>query len=72
MLFFTDPRSKAYILMDNPLPTFAMVIVYLAYVMIIGPLYMRDRKPVDLKNTLVYYNAAQVLLSGYMFYEVSI
>lgn len=57
--------------MDNPLPTIGMIITYLAWVMIIGPIYMRDRKPMDLKNTLVLYNAGQVLLSAYMFYEVN-
>lgn len=46
-----------------------MVLTYLAWVMVVGPIYMRDRKPFQLRNTLIYYNAAQVLLSGYMFYE---
>lgn len=58
--------------MDNPLPTFALVITYLAWVLVIGPIYMRDRKPMQLRNTLILYNAGQVLLSGYMFYEVSV
>jgi elongation of very long chain fatty acids protein 7 len=57
--------------METPLPTIGMVITYLAWVMVIGPIYMRDRKPMNLKNTLIYYNAGQVLLSSYMFYEVS-
>ena len=39
--------------------------------MIIGPYYMRDKKPFSLRNTLIYYNAFQVILSAYMFYEVS-
>jgi hypothetical protein len=56
--------------MDTPIVTVAMVIAYLSWVMVIGPLYMRDRKPFQLKNTLIYYNAFQVLISGYMFYEV--
>ena len=56
--------------MYTPIPTIALVIVYLAWVMIIGPFYMRDKKPFDLRNTLIYYNAFQVLLSAYMFYEV--
>lgn len=59
-------------MVDNPLPTIALVLTYLAVVVVIGPFYMRDRKPFKLKNTLIYYNAFQVLLSGYMFYEVRI
>lgn len=59
-------------MVDNPIPTVALVIMYLATVLVIGPYWMRDRKPFKLKNTLIYYNAFQVLLSGYMFYEVII
>lgn len=59
-------------MVDNPIPTVALVLIYLACVMVIGPFYMRDRKPFKLKNTLIYYNAFQVILSGYMFYEVRI
>lgn len=55
--------------MENPLATLGMVLTYLSWVMVIGPIYMRDRKPLQLRNTLIYYNAAQVLLSSYMFYE---
>lgn len=57
--------------MNNPLPTLGMVATYLAWVLIIGPIYMRDRKPMNIKNTIIVYNAFQVLLSAYMFYEVS-
>lgn len=57
-------------MVDNPIPTVALVLIYLATVMVIGPFWMRDRKPFNLKNTLIYYNAFQVILSGYMFYEV--
>lgn len=69
---FPDNRSKAYPLVDNPIPTVALVLIYLSIVMVIGPLWMRDRKPFNLKNTLIYYNAFQVVLSGYMFYEVGV
>lgn len=64
-----DPRVKMLPFMDNPLPTFGMCLTYLAWVLVIGPIYMRDRKPMNLRNTLIAYNAGQVLLSAYMFYE---
>ncbi|XP_053670350.1 elongation of very long chain fatty acids protein AAEL008004-like [Anopheles nili] len=64
-----DPRAKNLPFMDNPLPTLGMVLTYLVWVLIIGPTYMRDRKPMQLTNTLFYYNFGQVLLSAYMFYE---
>ncbi|XP_058463970.1 elongation of very long chain fatty acids protein AAEL008004 [Malaya genurostris] len=64
-----DPRAKDLPFMGNPLPTLWMVTTYLAWVLVIGPTYMRDRKPMQLTRTLFYYNLFQVLLSAYMFYE---
>jgi len=64
-----DPRANNYMFMNNPLPTLGMVTTYLAWVLIIGPIYMRDRKPMDIKNLIIFYNAFQVALSAYMFYE---
>lgn len=66
----SDRRAKQFPLMDTPIPTAIFIFAYLAWVVVIGPLYMRDRKPFKLNNTLIYYNAFQVLLSAYMFYEV--
>ena len=61
---------KNYAFVDTPLPSLILVLIYLSWVMVIGPFYMRDKKPFNLKSTLIYYNAFQVLLSGYMFVEV--
>lgn len=66
-----DPRAKRFPLMEHPLFTFGLVAIYLSWVLLLGPLFMRDRKPFQLRRTLVVYNAFQVLISGYMFYEVS-
>lgn len=68
--FPPDPRAKNLPFMDNPLPTIGMIYAYLAWVLVVGPTYMRDRKPMQLTNTLFYYNLFQVALSAYMFYEV--
>lgn len=68
----SDSRVKQLPLMDTPIPTAAFIIAYLSWVVVLGPLFMRDRKPFGLKNTLIYYNAFQVTLSAYMFYEVSV
>lgn len=56
--------------MEHPLYTIALVLLYLLWVLILGPFYMRDRKPYTLRRTLVIYNALQVAVSAYMFYEV--
>ncbi|XP_077285173.1 very long chain fatty acid elongase AAEL008004 [Arctopsyche grandis] len=64
-----DPRVHGWLLFETPIPTAAVVLAYLAAVTIIIPQYMANRKPFRLKNTLIIYNAFQVLLSSYMFYE---
>ncbi|XP_013184412.1 elongation of very long chain fatty acids protein 7 [Amyelois transitella] len=66
---YSDPRVQGWFLFDTPLATLAMVIVYLAFVIVIGPIWMSNRKPLKIQSVLVGYNAAQVLLSSYMFYE---
>lgn len=66
-----DPRVQGFLFMDNPLPTIGLVLTYLSCVLVIGPLWMRDRKPFNINSILVIYNAFQVTLSAYMFYEVS-
>ncbi|EDW38922.1 GL13810 [Drosophila persimilis] len=66
---YGDPRAERFHLMDHPMFTFGLVAIYLSWVLVLGPLFMRDRKPFQLRRTLVIYNAFQVALSGYMFYE---
>ena len=64
-----DRRSDPYPLLNSP---GLMVLISLAYVLFVtwlGPWWMRDRKPFDLKNTLMAYNLFQVVLSIYMVIE---
>lgn len=37
---------------------------------VVGPKLMENRKPFQLKNTLIVYNLFQVLFSTWLFYEV--
>lgn len=39
---------------------------------VLGPRLMENRKPLNLQNTLVMYNAIQVVFSAWLFYEVGI
>ena len=60
-------------LMDGAWPvtgTF-LVLVYLMVVYWIGPKFMEERKPYQLREVLIVYNFAMVLLSLYMVIEVS-
>lgn len=65
----SDPRTTDWPLMQSPVPTVIMVVVYLYVILFVGPRIMANRKPFKLKEVLVLYNGGQVLLSLYMLYE---
>lgn len=67
----SDPRVSDWPLMDSPIPTFLIVVTYLYSVTLLGPRLMANRKPFQLRNVLVAYNAFQVIFSLGMMYEVS-
>ena len=55
-----DVRVDDWPLMSSPLPTLLLCSAYFYIVKIWGPQFMRDRKPYELKNTLIIYNIIQV------------
>lgn len=59
-------------MMSGPGPLMILLITYVYFSVFVGPRYMRDRKPYDLKNVLIVYNAIQVIFSIYLVHEVSI
>lgn len=59
----TDPIIDDWFLMSSPLPVLSIAACYLLFVLQYGPRWMDTRKPFVLKNTLIVYNAAQVLFS---------
>ncbi|XP_046833323.1 elongation of very long chain fatty acids protein AAEL008004-like isoform X2 [Vespa crabro] len=64
-----DPRTKDWFLISGPGPILTILITYLYFSLSAGPRYMRDKKPYNLKNTLIVYNFIQVLVSIYIVYE---
>ena len=68
----SDPRVSDWPLMDSPIPTFLIVLLYLYSVTLLGPKIMANRKPFHLRNVLIAYNAFQVVFSVGMMYEVII
>uniref|UniRef100_W8AWR6 Elongation of very long chain fatty acids protein n=1 Tax=Ceratitis capitata TaxID=7213 RepID=W8AWR6_CERCA len=61
-----DETVDGWFLMNSPGPVVSIVALYLLFVLKIGPAYMRDRKPYDLKKAMVVYNAFQVCFSIYL------
>ncbi|XP_073818818.1 very long chain fatty acid elongase AAEL008004 isoform X4 [Musca autumnalis] len=64
-----DPRTKDWPMMSSPFPTLAVCLTYVYLVKVLGPRWMENRKPFRLQNTLIVYNAAQVIFSAWIFYE---
>ncbi|XP_062563470.1 elongation of very long chain fatty acids protein AAEL008004 isoform X1 [Armigeres subalbatus] len=69
---YGDPRTKDWPLMSSPFPTLALCLGYVYLVKVLGPRLMENRKPFQLRNTLILYNFVQVIFSAWLFYEIGI
>jgi elongation of very long chain fatty acids protein 7 len=56
----SDPRVDGYPLMSSPLPTIAIIALYIYFVKNLGPRLMKDRKPLELKGIITVFNLFQV------------
>ena len=70
ILFISDPKTADWPLVATPWPTVAFLAAYLSIVKV-GPKIMEKRRAYNLREVLIVYNFAIVLLSAYMMYEVS-
>ncbi|XP_011199710.2 elongation of very long chain fatty acids protein AAEL008004 isoform X3 [Bactrocera dorsalis] len=68
---YGDSRTKDWPMMSSPFPTLAVCLTYVYLVKVLGPRLMENRKPFQLQNTLIIYNAAQVIFSAWLFYEIA-
>lgn len=66
-----DKRVEKWPLMDNPLPTLAISTSYLLFLWL-GPKYMKNREPFQLRKTLIVYNFSMVFLNFFIFKEVRV
>lgn len=55
--------------MDNPLPTLTISSLYLLFLWL-GPKYMKNREPFQLRKILIVYNFSMVILNAFIFKEV--
>jgi anthranilate/para-aminobenzoate synthase component II len=58
-------------LMSGPFPTMAICLSYAYFVKVLGPRIMENRKPMNLRSVLIVYNFLQVVISAWLFYEVT-
>lgn len=61
----SDKAMEWFMAMASPKPLLMTIAIYLLFVIKIGPLYMRDRKPMELKNFIRAYNVFQVIACSY-------
>lgn len=66
-----DPRTKdLFMLYDNPVYIWIVTIVYILFVTVIGPRFMKNRPAYSFPRFLVVYNTILVIWSTYMFVEI--
>ncbi|XP_050520256.1 elongation of very long chain fatty acids protein AAEL008004-like [Daktulosphaira vitifoliae] len=63
-----DDIVDSWFLMDPAWPVFAIVLVYLSFVLIIGPRFMKNREPFKLKGIILIYNITQVFYNAFLLY----
>lgn len=66
----SDPRVNDWAMMSDPFPTLFICLFYAYFVRVLGPKFMENRKPFDLRNLMILYNLFQVIFSTWLFYEV--
>lgn len=64
---FRDKRVDGWPMLGSIWPTLIMCTAYVFIVTVLGPRFMRNRKPFNISTFLVYYNLLQVILSAYIF-----
>jgi len=64
-----DPRSDAYPMMYSVWPTAIGCLAYVYFCKVLGPRFMADRKPYQLKGIILAYNLFQTLFSFWGFYQ---
>lgn len=65
----SDARVNDLPLMGTPWPGFAILGLYLWFVLKLGPKWMESRKPMQIDNIIKIYNLVQVLICSFLFVE---
>ncbi|KAK7862880.1 hypothetical protein R5R35_011592 [Gryllus longicercus] len=68
---WADPRAQSLPLITRPFTVLGLVAAYALFVKRLGPWIMRDRKPFELKTTLIVYNVLQIIANIYIFYMLA-
>ncbi|GIX74380.1 elongation of very long chain fatty acids protein [Caerostris extrusa] len=66
-----DPRVASWPMMDSPMKAITLVVMYLGFVKVVGPAWMRDQKPYELRIPMIVYNFLLVAISTWIFFNVA-
>jgi len=67
---YEDKRTENWPLVKSPIPIIVIAVSYLYFVLKLGPDYMKERKPYNLKSIITCYNVAQIISCSYIIYEL--
>lgn len=68
----SDEIVDSWPISNNPWLVLGIIVTYVVFVTRVGPLWMRDRKPFQLKGLILGYNLAQVIICGVLVILVSL
>lgn len=69
---FLDSKSDNLPLVNSPLIIFGIMAGYLYLVLSVGPRFMKNRKPFQIKKILIAYNAFQIVANVFVWIYVSV
>ncbi|XP_045493152.1 elongation of very long chain fatty acids protein AAEL008004-like [Colias croceus] len=64
-----SPVTKDWFLVSTPWPVLGIVACYLFFCTRLGPYFMSNKEPYELKTAIKLYNIFQVLISSFLVYE---
>lgn len=61
-----DPVVNSWMFMGSPAPIVLILMLYLYFILKLGPQLMKNRPPFELKNVLIAYNAYQIVFTMWL------
>lgn len=68
MMSKSDPRTSSWALLGSPFPILTIIAFYVYFVKVLGPAWMKNKKPFQIEKIIIFYNVAQVVLSAFFFF----
>lgn len=66
-----DVRSANWPLMGSPFPILTIIFTYIYFVKVMGPKWMKEKRPYQIEPVIIAYNILMVILSAFFFFYVS-